>query len=87
MPPSPPLCKFPMPRRRAAALPRINVFSIFLNLCPNNSHLFCIFVLVVGTGIWVYPSTCPYGYHLSPNKQHLIELTLHSPAALTQLSL
>jgi hypothetical protein len=24
MPPSPPLCKFPMPRRRAAALPRIN---------------------------------------------------------------
>ena len=62
MPPSPPLCKFPMPRRRAAALPRINVFSIFLNLCPNNSHLFCIFVIVVGTGIWVYPSTCPYGY-------------------------
>jgi len=26
MPPSPPLCKYLMPRRRAAALPRINVF-------------------------------------------------------------
>ena len=24
MPPSPPLCKYSMPRRRAAALPRIN---------------------------------------------------------------
>ena len=43
MPPSPPLCKFPMPRRRAAALPRIMFFSIFLNLCLNYSHLFCIF--------------------------------------------
>ena len=21
-------------------------------------------VLVVGTGIWVYPSTCPYGYSI-----------------------
>ncbi len=36
MPPSPPLCKFPMPRRRAAALPRISKGLSF----PESTNFF-----------------------------------------------
>ena len=40
MPPSPPLCKYLMPRRRAAALPRINEkksfkYAIISNIFPT----------------------------------------------------
>ena len=43
MPPSPPLCKFPMPRRRAAALPRIAFPCIVLT---PSERLFNDFLLI-----------------------------------------